>query len=123
MLLIKRLTKVTNDPTVQGAGTINVVGVGSHQDRRNRVTRLDERFMELDAGRGDNAVAPTCELVNLFSGSGTTIVVAEITGRDCHAIELMTSTSLSSVGRPSPVERRFSKATVSRSQKFEAWSR
>jgi hypothetical protein len=53
MLLINRLTKVTNDPIVQGA--------------------------------------PACELVNLFSGSGTTIVAAEITGRACHAIELMPS--------------------------------
>jgi hypothetical protein len=50
MLLIKRLTKVTNDPIVQGAGAVNVVGVGSHEDRRNRVTRLDEVFMEFEPG-------------------------------------------------------------------------
>jgi hypothetical protein len=49
MLLIDRLTKVTNDPTVKGAGAVSVVGVGSHEDRRNRVTRLDEEFMELDS--------------------------------------------------------------------------
>jgi hypothetical protein len=42
MLLINRLTKVTNDPIVQGAGAVNVVGVGSHQDRRNRVPRIHE---------------------------------------------------------------------------------
>jgi hypothetical protein len=33
MLLINRLTKITNDPIVQGANTVNVVGVGSHDDR------------------------------------------------------------------------------------------
>jgi hypothetical protein len=27
---------------VHGAGVVNVVGVGSNEDRRNRVTRLDE---------------------------------------------------------------------------------
>ena len=40
MLLIKRLTKVTNDPMVQGAGVVNVVGVGSNEDRGNRVTSM-----------------------------------------------------------------------------------
>ena len=45
MLLIK-LTKVVNDPVVEGAGAVNVVGVGSYEDRRNRVTGLDEVFME-----------------------------------------------------------------------------
>src|SRR6266567_7977490 len=50
MLLINRLTKVTNDPIVQGAGAVNVIGVGSHEDRRNRVTRLDEVFIELEPG-------------------------------------------------------------------------
>ena len=41
MLLINRLTKKTNDPIVQGADTVNVVGAGSHHDRRNRVTRIN----------------------------------------------------------------------------------
>jgi len=50
MQLIKRLAKITNDPTVQGAGVVNVVGVGSHEDRWNRVTRLDEVFIKLEPG-------------------------------------------------------------------------
>jgi hypothetical protein len=49
MLLIDRFTKVTDDPTVKGAGAVSVVGVGSHENRRNRVTRLDEVFMKLDS--------------------------------------------------------------------------
>ncbi|MET0639332.1 MAG: hypothetical protein ABWZ19_04860, partial [Hyphomicrobium sp.] len=36
MLLINRLTKVTNDPIVQDAGAVNVVGVGSNENCRNR---------------------------------------------------------------------------------------
>jgi hypothetical protein len=48
--LIKRLTKVTNNPVVHSAGVVKVVGVGSNEDRRNRVTLLDEVFMELDPG-------------------------------------------------------------------------
>jgi hypothetical protein len=50
MLLIKRLTKVTDDPTVQGADVVSVVGIGSNEDRLNRITRLDEVFMELEPG-------------------------------------------------------------------------
>jgi hypothetical protein len=42
MLHIKRFTKVANDPMVHGAGAVNVVGIGSNEDRRNYVTRLDE---------------------------------------------------------------------------------
>ena len=41
MLLINWLTKVTNDPIVQGAGAVNVVGVGSNENCRNRVPCLD----------------------------------------------------------------------------------
>src|SRR4029450_901053 len=50
MLLINRLTKVTNDPIVQGAGAVNVVGVGSNENCRNRVPCLDEVSVQLDAG-------------------------------------------------------------------------
>ena len=50
MPLIKRLTKVTNDPNVHSAGVVKVVGVGGNEDRRNRVTRVDEVFMELEPG-------------------------------------------------------------------------
>jgi hypothetical protein len=35
---------------VHGAGAVNVVGVGSNEDRRNRVTRLNEVFIELEPG-------------------------------------------------------------------------
>ena len=50
MLLINWLTKVTNDPIVQGAGAVNVVGVGSNENCRNRVPCLDEVSVEFDAG-------------------------------------------------------------------------
>ena len=44
------LTKVTNDPIVQGAGAVTVVGVGSNENCRNRVPCLDEVSVQLDAG-------------------------------------------------------------------------
>src|SRR6266511_175275 len=50
MLLIHRLTKVTNDPIVQGAGAVNVVGVGSNENCRNRVARSDEASVEFAPG-------------------------------------------------------------------------
>ena len=37
MLLINGLAKVTNDPIVQSAGPDVVIGIGRHEDRRNRV--------------------------------------------------------------------------------------
>ena len=48
--LIHWLTKVTDDPIVQGAGPVNVIGVGSHEDCRNRVPCIDEVSVEFDAG-------------------------------------------------------------------------
>ena len=50
--LINWLAKVTNDPIVQGAGPVNVSRVGRHEDRRNRVPRLNEVSVELDPGHG-----------------------------------------------------------------------
>jgi hypothetical protein len=50
MLLINRLTKVTNDPIVKGAGAVNVVGVGSNEDRRNGVPDFNEVSVEFDSG-------------------------------------------------------------------------
>ena len=50
--LVKWLAKVTNDPIVQGAGPVNVIRVGRHEDRRNRVPRIDEVSVELDPGHG-----------------------------------------------------------------------
>ncbi len=37
ILLINGLAKVTNDPIVQSAGPDVVIGVGRHEDRRNRM--------------------------------------------------------------------------------------
>ena len=39
MRLINGLAKVTNDPIVQSAGPDVVIGVGRHEDRRNRMSR------------------------------------------------------------------------------------
>src|SRR6266436_2449922 len=50
MLLINWLTKVTNDPIVQGASPVNVIGVGRNEDRRNGVPDFDEVSVELDSG-------------------------------------------------------------------------
>jgi hypothetical protein len=50
MLLVNWLAKVTNDPVVQGAGPINVIGVGCNEDRWNRVARIDEVSIELESG-------------------------------------------------------------------------
>jgi len=50
--LINWLAKVTNDPIVQGAGPVNVIRVGRHEDRRNRVPRLNEVSVEFEPGHG-----------------------------------------------------------------------
>jgi hypothetical protein len=50
--LINWLAKVTNDSVVQGAGAVDVIRVGRHEDRRNRVPRLDEVSVEFDPGHG-----------------------------------------------------------------------
>jgi len=50
MLIIHWLTKVTDDPVVQGASPINVIGVGSHEDCRNRMPCIDQAFIEFDPG-------------------------------------------------------------------------
>jgi hypothetical protein len=49
---IKWLAKVTNDPIVQGPSPVNVIRVGRHEDRRNRVPRLDEVSVEFDPSHG-----------------------------------------------------------------------
>ena len=36
MLFINRLAKVADDPIVQGADPVDIIGVGSHEDCRNR---------------------------------------------------------------------------------------
>src|ERR1700731_4597552 len=68
MLLINRLTQVTNNPIVQGAGAFNVVGVGSNENCWNPVPCLDEVFVQLDAGhRGHMDV---CDQAGRFDETG-----------------------------------------------------
>ena len=50
MLFINWLAKVADDPFVQGAGPVNIIGVGSHEDCRNRVPSIDEVSVEFDSG-------------------------------------------------------------------------
>jgi hypothetical protein len=50
MLVIDRLAKVTNNSIVQSAGSISVVGVGSNEDRGNRVPGIDEMPVEFHPG-------------------------------------------------------------------------
>ena len=53
-----------------------------------------------------------------FSGSGTTIIAAEMSGRVCHAVELSPATSMwpSNAGRPSPASRRCRRAAARHSR-------
>jgi hypothetical protein len=51
MLLIKGLAKVANDPIVQSVGPDVVIGMGRHEDRRNRIPRSNEVPVELEPGR------------------------------------------------------------------------
>jgi len=50
MLFINRLAKVADDPIVQGSDPVNIFGVGSHQDRRNRAPCIDEVSVKFDPG-------------------------------------------------------------------------
>jgi hypothetical protein len=50
MLFIHWLTKVTHDPVIQGAGLVKIIGVGSHEDGRNRQALIDEASVEFDPG-------------------------------------------------------------------------
>jgi hypothetical protein len=50
MLFINRLAKVADDPIVQGADPVNIIGVGSHEDCRNRTPCIDEVSIEFDSG-------------------------------------------------------------------------
>jgi len=49
MLLIDWLAKITNDTILQGAGSDVFIGVSRYEDCRNRVPRLDEASVELEA--------------------------------------------------------------------------
>jgi hypothetical protein len=48
--LVNGLSKVADDPIVERAGAIGLVGVGSDEDRRNRVSGIDEVPVEVDSG-------------------------------------------------------------------------
>jgi hypothetical protein len=50
MLLINGFAKVANDPIVQGPAPHVAIGVGRHEDCRNRVPRIDEVSVELESG-------------------------------------------------------------------------
>jgi hypothetical protein len=50
ILLVNRLAQVADDSVCEGAGPVNVIGVGSNEDCRNRVPRFDEVSVELDTG-------------------------------------------------------------------------
>src|SRR5262249_10674006 len=49
LLLVNRLPKVTNDPVAQDAGPDVVIGVGRHEDRRDRAPHPNEVAVELDS--------------------------------------------------------------------------
>jgi hypothetical protein len=44
MLLINGLAKVANHPIVQSAGPDVVIGIGRHEDGRNRMPHIDGRL-------------------------------------------------------------------------------
>src|SRR5262245_57014819 len=52
ILFIHRLTKITNDPIVQGVCPISGVRIGSNEDCRNCVPCIDQMSVEFDPGHG-----------------------------------------------------------------------
>jgi hypothetical protein len=48
--LVNGLSKVADDPIAERAGPVGVVGVGSDEDRGNRVSGIDEVSVEVDSG-------------------------------------------------------------------------
>jgi hypothetical protein len=49
MLVIHRLTEVTNDPTLQNALPGDLIRISGNEDRRNRVARIYEMSVELNS--------------------------------------------------------------------------
>ena len=49
MLFINRLAKVADDPIVQGTDPVDIIGVGSHEDCRNRAPCIDEVSVEFNS--------------------------------------------------------------------------
>ena len=81
MLLINGLAKVANDPIVQGAAAVNVVGVGSNENCRNRVPRLDEVLVQLDAGHRRH-MDVSHQAGRFDEARGSTVIVVPSDGRD-----------------------------------------
>jgi hypothetical protein len=52
MVLIHRLTQVTQDSIVQGASPISIIGKGRHEDCRYRIARVDKVPVEFEPGHG-----------------------------------------------------------------------
>jgi len=50
VVLINRLAKITEHPILQSADSLNLIGIGSNEDRRNRVPCLDEVPEKFNAG-------------------------------------------------------------------------
>src|SRR5215469_969094 len=51
-LFLHRLAQVTHDAVVQRASPVNVIGKRSHEDRRNRLARVDKASVEFEPGHG-----------------------------------------------------------------------
>ena len=49
ILLVNGLAEVTNDPIVQGARPDVVIGVGRHEDRRNRMPHIDDASVQFES--------------------------------------------------------------------------
>src|SRR6266436_7489697 len=52
MIIIHWLTKITDDPIVQGACPISVVRVGSNEDCGNRVPCVDQMSVQFEPSHG-----------------------------------------------------------------------
>ena len=62
---------ITNDPIVQGAHTVNTVGVSSRDDRRNRAIGINEVFMKRgSAGTNPWVTGIAFADVNMSAGEG-----------------------------------------------------
>jgi len=48
--LIHGFAKIIKDPILQGAGPDVFIGIGRHEDRRNRIPSIDEMPVEIDSG-------------------------------------------------------------------------
>jgi len=50
IFLVNRLAQVAHDSVLQGVGPVDIIGIGSNEDCRNRVPRFDEVSVEFDPG-------------------------------------------------------------------------